>query len=142
MENKLLSPKALVVWRSRATIFLAAAAFAAGGIMVFLPIVSLIFSVVVIIMYILLFFVYYPMLYKSYAFGFNNQGFFISKGVILKKTLTLPVHTIQYVQLAQSPLERHYSIYTVAFHCAGSVIIISHINKDDAENISKLCNKK
>ena len=37
---------------------------------------------------------------------------------------------IQYVELIQSPVQRFFKVYTVAFHTAGATVYVSQVDSD------------
>ncbi|MGN1050979.1 MAG: PH domain-containing protein [Acutalibacteraceae bacterium] len=42
---------------------------------------------------------------------------------------------IQYVELIQTPLQRAFKLYTVAFHTAGDTVYISQVDSDMARRV-------
>jgi membrane protein YdbS with pleckstrin-like domain len=58
----------------------------------------------------------------------RNDGLTITKGVLFKKRMTLLADKIQYVELIQTPLQRLFKVYTVAFHTAGATVFVSQVD--------------
>jgi membrane protein YdbS with pleckstrin-like domain len=123
-----LSKNAKKVWRMRATIGFLITSFICGGIYVFLPKLALAVLIGALAIYAFIIFVAVPYVYYVTTLDVRNDGLTITKGVLFKKRMTLLADKIQYVELIQTPLQRLFKVYTVAFHTAGATVFVSQVD--------------
>ncbi|MBQ9673019.1 MAG: PH domain-containing protein [Ruminococcus sp.] len=125
-----LSVNAKKVWRLRATIIFLVASLLLGGVYVFSRIIALGIMVLNIIIYLFTVLIAVPYVYKITILEVRPDGIAITKGVLMKKRMNILAKKIQYVELLQSPLQRVYNVYTVAFHTAGATVFVSQVDQD------------
>ena len=125
-----LPKNAKKVWRTRATLIFLLITFICGGVYVFSPTVSLIIEGVNLIVFLFIIFAAVPYVYHVTTLEVRKDGLTITKGVILKKRMNILAKKIQYVELIQTPVQRFFKVYTVAFHTAGATVFVSQVDSD------------
>jgi membrane protein YdbS with pleckstrin-like domain len=125
-----LSKSAKKVWRMRATLGFLITSFLCGEVYVFAPKIALAVLTGALLIYAFIIFVAVPYVYHITTLNIRSDGITITKGVIFKKRMTLLADKIQYVELIQTPLQRLFKVYTVAFHTAGATVYVSQVDSD------------
>ena len=125
-----LSKNAKKVWRTRATLVFLVVSFICGGVYVFLPMISLIIEAVNLTAYLFVILAAVPYVYHVTTLEVRKDGLTITKGVIMKKRMNILAKKIQYVELIQTPVQRFFKVYTVAFHTAGATVFVSQVDSD------------
>ncbi|NVJ50582.1 MAG: PH domain-containing protein [Gammaproteobacteria bacterium] len=65
---------------------------------------------------------YYPQRFFATAFWrFDEQGLFISRGVIFRRQFAVPRSRVQHIDVAEGPLQRHFKIAQLIVHTAGTI---------------------
>lgn len=137
-----LSKKAVFVWRARLTIILLGALFVCGGVSVFSLVFGIALTIFTLLAYVSIIVIYIPLLHESYKFTISDEKITINKGVILQKTYNLYTKKIQYIELAQSPLEKKYDLCTIVFHTAGANLSLQQIDLKYGSYLKKLQKEK
>ncbi|MGN0459412.1 MAG: PH domain-containing protein [Ruminococcus sp.] len=125
-----LSKNAKKVWRTRATLVFLVVSFVCGGVYVFSPMISLIIEAVNLTAYLFVILAAVPYVYHVTTLEVRKDGLTITKGVIMKKRMNILAKKIQYVELIQTPVQRFFKVYTVAFHTAGATVFVSQVDSD------------
>ena len=71
-----------------------------------------------------------PFVYHATSLRVRKDGITITKGVLMKKRMNIMAKKIQYVELIQTPVQRIFKVYTVAFHTAGATVYVSQVDSD------------
>lgn len=125
-----LAKNAKKVWRTRATLVFLVISFICGGVYVFSPAISLIIEAVNLIVFLFIVFAAVPYVYYVTTLEVRKDGITITKGVIFRKRMNILAKKIQYVELIQTPVQRFFKVYTVAFHTAGATVFVSQVDSD------------
>lgn len=125
-----LSTKAKKIWRTRTTIIYLLFAFLCGGFNFFFPDIPLLILLAGTLIYLFVILVAIPYVYKMTTLDVRKDGLTITKGVIMKKRIKILADRIQYVELYQTPLQRAFDVFTVAFHTAGATVYVSQVDAD------------
>ena len=131
----MLSDKAVMIWRIRATLILIIFSFLIGAIFVFWEMLSIILGCVGLAVYFLVVFIYCPMLYRMCGYTLEKGVVTISKGYFLHKYTRLPFSKIQYCMISQGPIQKMYGVCSVFFLTAGSSEAINDISEEEAHKI-------
>lgn len=137
LNKKVLPQRALFLWRVRATLFLIAAAFFCGVLLVFSTAVAVVFGVVALIVYLVCVFLYFPFLYKRYIYSFSETQVLIQKGVLFHRSVRICWNRVQYCVLVQGPLQRLFGVASVVILTSGSQELIRDIHVQNAEKLRK-----
>lgn len=129
MKHK-LSENANKLWRTRATLYYLLSVFICGGVYVFTYKIALIMLAVFTAVYMFVVFVAVPYVYHVTELLVKQDGIVITKGVIFRRRMSLMASKIQYVELLQSPLQRYFKVYTVAFRTAGTTVFVGQVDAD------------
>lgn len=130
MERK-LSKNAKKVWRTRCAMVCLLFAFISGGIYIFSPLIAFIVAGVD-----LLTFINYIPYCRNLLFIMvttlvvRKDCITITKGILMRKRMNIMAKKIQYVELIQTPVQRLFKVYTVAFHTAGATTYVSQVDAD------------
>ncbi len=123
-----LSKNAKKVWRTRATLIFMLFAFICGGIYIFSPLIAIIVASVNAFVFLFVVLAAVPYVYYVTTLEVRKDGLTIIKGVIMKKRMNILASKIQYVELIQTPIQRFFKVYTVAFHTAGATVFVSQVD--------------
>lgn len=123
-----LSKKAKKVWRTRATLIYLLFAFLAGGFEFFFPMIPFYILLGGTVIYLFTMFVAIPYVYHITTLIVRKDGLTIIKGVLMKKQMNILAEKIQYVELIQTPVQRFFKVFTVAFHTAGATVFVSQVD--------------
>lgn len=127
-----LSPKAVKIKQIQSTAILTIMFFIFGGIAVFFPVISIIFSIIILIIYFFAVTIIIKNWYNSYSYEITNESINIEKGVFVSKSIVIFRNRIQYSAVIQTPLQRIFNTCTVIFHIAGAVVYLSEIDSADS----------
>lgn len=137
LDKKALPQRALTLWRVRATLFLIAAAFFCGVLLVFSTSVAVVFGIVALLIYLIFVLLYSPLLYKSYMYSFSEDQVLIQKGVLFCRNVRIRWDRVQYCVLVQGPLQRLFGVASVMILTSGSRELIRDIHVKNAEKLRK-----
>lgn len=129
MKRK-LSKNAKKVWRTRCTLVCLLFSFISGGVYIFFPLIALILAGIDLFAFIFINFAAVPYVYYATTLEVRKDGITITKGVLMRKRMNIMAKKIQYVELIQTPVQRLYKVYTVAFHTAGATVYVSQVDAD------------
>ncbi len=142
MQLKNISKNARTIWIIRNIISLIfVTAFFAFWFMISLPqelnsLTPLSVIIAVIYLIIAVLFLIWPFLsYKRYLYAYDDKRFFITKGVIFKHQITVPICQIQDLHLFEGPVMRIFGIGKIIFATGGSNFDISGIALNEAKKI-------
>lgn len=135
IKTNIISKKAPVIWRIRATAALIAAAFPVGALFAFHKIAALIFGAFVIITYVILILFYFPVLYKSCRYFIGESLIEIKKGVFFRKHTQIGFPKIQYCVFMQGPIQKIFGVCSVRLLTAGSFEIMRDISAINGKKI-------
>lgn len=135
MKMKKLSKKAKTIWRIRCTLVAVLLALITGGICAFSFIIGAIVGTVWLTIYFLAVILYIPIMYKMYEFDVTDDFLTVKKGLYFNKFIVVSSEKILYIELLQSPLQKRLNIFSLVIHTAGSIVMLSQIDSDDAMNI-------
>ena len=96
----------------------------------FSPMIALIVEGVNLIVFLFIIFVAVPYVYYATTLEVRKDGMTITEGVILRKRMKIVAKKIQYVELIQTPVQRLFKVYTVAFHTAGATVFVSQVDSE------------
>ena len=71
-----------------------------------------------------------PLVYHVTTLVVRKDGITITKGILMRKRMNIMAKKIQYVELIQTPVQRLFKVYTVAFHTAGATTYVSQVDAD------------
>ena len=125
-----LSKKATKVWRARATIVYLIFAYIMGMLQFFFPGIPLYLLVGGTAIYLFVILCAIPYVYHITTLYVRKDGLTIVKGVFIKKRMNILADKIQYIELLQTPIQRFFDVYTVAFHTAGATVFVSQVGKE------------
>ena len=125
-----LPKNAKKVWRTREALIFLLISFICGGIYVFSPMIALIVEGVNLIAFLFIIVVAVPYVYYATTLEVRKDGITITKGVIFRKRMNILAKKIQYVELIQTPVQRLFKVYTVAFHTAGATVFVSQVDSE------------
>ena len=125
-----LSKNAKKVWRTRATIAFVLTSLVCGGIYIFFPFIAMMVMGVNVVIFLFTVLVAVPYVYYVNSLEVRKDGLTITKGVLMRKRMNILAKKIQYVELLQTPVQRLFKVYTVAFHTAGATVYVSQIDSD------------
>ena len=57
---------------------------------------------------------------RAMAFGTGDDDFLIRKGIMFRRLTLIPYGRIQYVELSEGPIARHYGIAELKIHTASA----------------------
>ena len=60
----------------------------------------------------------------------KKDGITMTKGILMRKRMNIMAKKIQYVELIQTPVQRLFKVYTVAFHTAGATAYVSQVDAE------------
>lgn len=135
MKMKKLSKKAKTIWRIRCTLVAVLLALITGGICAFSVLIGAIVGIVWLTIYFLAVILYIPIMYKMYEFDVTDDFLTVKKGLYFNKFIVVSSEKILYIELLQSPLQKRLNIFSLVIHTAGSIVMLSQIDSDDAMNI-------
>ncbi|MGN0517490.1 MAG: PH domain-containing protein [Acutalibacteraceae bacterium] len=136
-----LSKKSKTIWRLRCTIAAVLFAMISGGICAFNVYVGLISACVWLVPYFFGIILYIPLLYGSYEFTISEDFLNIKKGIVFNKHIIVNLDKILYVETVQTPMQRRMDIYSMLVHTAGSVVVLSQIDKSSANEVRSAVKK-
>ncbi len=139
MELKSISKKARAIWliRNIISLMLLTVVFTISFVATFDKIFTFI-QIILIALYLTaaVLLIIWPFLtYKRYLYGYDDKRFFISRGVIFKHQITVPLCQIQDLHLFEGPVMRIFGIGRILFSTGGSNFDISGIAASDAAKI-------
>ncbi len=88
----------------------------------------------------LLFFPYAFVMYRYYRYKISDNAITILKGFFIRRSYFIPKSSVEFTELFQSPLQKHYKVYTLYFHLAGSVKSISNLEIEEIRKIRQSVN--
>lgn len=137
MENKsgAMSKKALLVFRYR--LFLIAFLLSLL-ITILFPLFSAwwwTFTGIWVGVFLFYFFFYYPLKFKKLHFFLTEDYMKVNTGIIYTRHRYIYKQNIQYILFQQTPLQRHFELYTVIVYAAGGTLILPGFSKADAQCI-------
>lgn len=130
-----LSKKSKTIWRLRCTIAAVLLAMISGGICAFNVYVGLISACIWLIPYFFSIIIYIPLMYASYEFTISADFLNIKKGIFFNKHIIVNLDKILYVETVQTPMQHRMDIYSMFVHTAGSVVVLSQIDKSSANEV-------
>lgn len=125
-----LSNNAKKVWRTRISIIFCLVGFICGGVYVFSHIIAFYLAFADLVYFLFAYCVAVPYVYHITSLEIRKDGITITKGVLLKKRMNILAKKIQYIELLQTPVQRFFKVYTVAFHTAGATVFVSQVDSD------------
>ena len=124
-----LTKNALLLWRIRLTIGLAAAAFVSGALLfVFVPIGLCLISVTLAV-YAAAFWYLLPALVRERQFGCDGKQLRLWYGVFVKRVMVVPVSRVQHTAITCTPVQKLLSLRSIIFYCAGANVSVIDITK-------------
>jgi len=129
MERK-LSKNAKKVWRTRCAMICLLFAFISGCIYIFSPLIAFIVAGVDLLTFLIIYLIAVPLVYHVTTLVVRKDGITITKGILMRKRMNIMAKKIQYVELIQTPVQRLFKVYTVAFHTAGATAYVSQVDAD------------
>lgn len=141
MKMKKLSKKAKTIWRIRCTLVAVLLAMITGGICAFSAVIAAIIGIVWLAAYFIAVILYIPIVYKMYEFDVTSEFLTIKKGLYFNKFIVVSTDKVLYIELLQSPLQKKLNIFSLVVHTAGSIVLLSQIDHDDAMNILAVVKK-
>lgn len=135
MKMKKLSKKAKTIWRIRCTLVAVLLALITGGICAFSVLIGAIVGTVWLAVYFFAVILYIPIMYRMYEFDVTNDFLTVKKGLYFNKFIVVSSEKILYIELLQSPLQKKLDIFSLVIHTAGSIVMLSQIDRTDAMNI-------
>lgn len=135
MKMKKLSKKAKTIWRIRCTLVAVLLALITGGICAFSVLIGAIVGTVWLAVYFFAVILYIPIMYRMYEFDVTDDFLTVKKGLYFNKFIVVSSEKILYIELLQSPLQKKLDIFSLVIHTAGSIVMLSQIDRTDAMNI-------
>ena len=123
MKRK-LSKNSKKVWRTRCAMVCLLFAFISGGIYIFSPLIAFIVAGVDLLTFLIIYLIAVPLVYHVTTLVVRKDG------ITMRKRMNIMAKKIQYVELIQTPVQRLFKVYTVAFHTAGATTYVSQVDAD------------
>lgn len=71
--------------------------------------------------------------YKNYRYSIDQDKIVCIKGVIFINKDIVPVKRVQHIEIIRGPIMRAYGLSSIAIHTAGSLMILTGLDKQIAE---------
>lgn len=133
--SNLLSDKAVIIWRIRATLIFILFAFLDGALYVFLPTMAVVLGIVGLIVYLSVVFIYCPLLYRVCGYSVSNKTVMIENGLFFHYQTKINFSKVQYCVISQGPVQKIYGVCSLTFLTAGSSKRIIDIPIIEAQRI-------
>ncbi len=118
-------PKQKTVWLIDAAIICAIIAcffmLPLGGVFSFVGLLAI--AILVFIIFVILFLISYVAIdyyYRAYMYELAGDRILIKKGIIIKKSVSIPYGRIQNVDIVRGPIQRIFGVATLRFETAGA----------------------
>ncbi len=73
---------------------------------------------------------------RKRAYGLREHDLIYARGIIVRRTVILPLSRVQHVETASGPLERHFNLVRLTCYTAGGLgadLVIGGLERDRAE---------
>lgn len=123
-----VSNKNIIVLKIRISIIFSILSFLIGFVGIFNRILTYILFVLIIILYIFLIAYYSPENYKSKSYSISNDLIIINWGVFFRKSVSISLRKLQFIELIQTPVQKYFSLCSIVFYTSGSKATLSNID--------------
>ena len=121
MEMQQVDPNTVKVWRWQALLSACMFALPMIGVMLRAPeLMSVLLPIAYVAIALCCIWFLPPAHYRSLAFGIDEQGIQIERGIFWRSRTALPRVRIQHSDVSQGPLQRRFGIATLKLYTAGS----------------------